>query len=80
MQRPRKLFKLDFRCQKYVKKGYMEVTKKIYLETLKSVLGRSIYYYSLSSDQHRHVTSGKKPLLLFLKIKKCLNSPRKKMC
>ena len=25
----------NFRCQKYVKKGYMEMTKKIYLETLK---------------------------------------------
>ena len=24
-----------FRCQKYVKKGYIEMTKKIYLETLK---------------------------------------------
>ena len=26
-------------CQKYVKKGYMEITTKIYLETLKSVPG-----------------------------------------
>ena len=37
MERPRKLFKVSFvifRC----KKGYMEMTKKIYLETLKSVL------------------------------------------
>ena len=34
-----------FRCQKYVKKGYIEMTKKIYLETLKSVLGRSILHY-----------------------------------
>ena len=34
-----------FRCQKYVKKGYMEMTKTIYLEPLKSVLGRSILYY-----------------------------------
>ena len=30
-----------FRCQKYVKKGYMEMTKTIYLETLKSVPGCS---------------------------------------
>ena len=30
-----------FRCQKYVKKGYMEMTKTIYLEPLKSVPGRS---------------------------------------
>ena len=30
-----------FRCQKYVKKGYMEMTKTIYLEPLKSVSGRS---------------------------------------
>ena len=28
-----------FRCQKYVKKGYMEMTKKIYLETLKKCPG-----------------------------------------
>ena len=35
----------NFRCQKYVKKGYMEMTKKIYLETLKGAPGRSIYHY-----------------------------------
>ena len=34
-----------FRCQKYVKKGYIEMTKKIYLEPLKSVLGCSILHY-----------------------------------
>ena len=28
-----------FRCQKYVKKGYIEMTKKIYLETLKKCAG-----------------------------------------
>ena len=28
-----------FRCQKYVKKGYMEMTKTIYLETLKKCPG-----------------------------------------
>ena len=28
-----------FRCQKYVKKGYIEMTKKIYLETLKKCPG-----------------------------------------
>ena len=33
-----------FRCQKYVKKGYMEITKTVYLETLKSVLGRSLLH------------------------------------
>ena len=37
-----------FRCQKYVKKGYMEMTKTIYLETLKSVPGCSIFHYYLS--------------------------------
>ena len=31
-----------FRCQKYVKKGYMEMTKKICLETLKKCPG-SVY-------------------------------------
>ena len=30
---------------KICKKGYMEKTKKFYLETLKSALGRSIYHY-----------------------------------
>ena len=35
----------NFRCQKYVKQGYMEMTKKIYLDTLKSALGRFIYHY-----------------------------------
>ena len=34
-----------FRCQKYIKKGYMEMTKAIYLETLKSVPGCSIFHY-----------------------------------
>ena len=49
MKQPSVLFRISsviFRCQKYVKKGYMEMTKKIYLETLKSVLGRSILHYS----------------------------------
>ena len=35
----------NFRCQKYVKKGTWKWQKKIYLETLKSALGRSIYHY-----------------------------------
>ena len=34
-----------FWCQKYVKKGYMEMTKTFYLETLKSVLGCSTLHY-----------------------------------
>ena len=34
-----------FRCQKYVKKGYIEMGKWIYLGPLKSVLGRSILHY-----------------------------------
>ena len=48
MERPSVLFRISsviFRCQKYVKKGYIEMTKKIYLETLKSVLGRSIFHW-----------------------------------
>ena len=44
-----------FRCQKICKKGHIEMTKKIYLET-KSVLGRSILYYCVLgktfSNQH----------------------------
>ena len=34
-----------FRSQKYVKKGYIEITKKIYLEPLKNVLGHSVSHY-----------------------------------
>ena len=34
-----------FRCQKYVKKGYIEMRKWIYFVPLKSVLGRSILHY-----------------------------------
>ena len=33
-----------FRCQKYVKKGYMEMRKRIYPVPLKSVLDRSIFH------------------------------------
>ena len=36
---------VNFRCKNYVKKGYMEMTKTIYLEPLKSVLGRSTLHY-----------------------------------
>ena len=52
MEPPSVLFRISsviFRCQKYVKKGYMEMTKKIYLETLKSVLGHCILHYLPSS-------------------------------
>ena len=35
-----------FRCQKYVKKGYMEMRKWIYLVPLISAPGRSILHYS----------------------------------
>ena len=31
-----------FRCQKYVKKGHIELTKKIYLETLKKCHGSDL--------------------------------------
>ena len=34
-----------FRCQKYVKKGYMEMGEQLYLEPLKSVPGRSVFHY-----------------------------------
>ena len=42
MERPSVLFRISsviFRCQKYVKKGYIEMTKKIYLEPLKKCPG-----------------------------------------
>ena len=35
----------NFWMSKICKKGYIEITKKIFLETLKSVLGRSIFHY-----------------------------------
>ena len=52
IERPRKLFEVSI-CNflvKNMKKGYIEMTKKIYLETLKNVLGRSISHY-WTSDQ-----------------------------
>ena len=39
-----------FRCQKYVKKGYMEMKNWIYLVPLKSVVGRSILHYFFSPE------------------------------
>ena len=36
---------MDFICQKYVKKGYMEMEEQLYFEPWKSVLGRSILHY-----------------------------------
>ena len=48
MEQPRKLFKVsicNFLGLKNVKKGHIEMTKKIYLETLKNVLGLSISHY-----------------------------------
>ena len=55
MDQPRKLFRVSsiILDVKNVKKGYMEMTKKIYLVTLKSVLGRSILHY-LSHMYYKH--------------------------
>ena len=36
-----------FRCQKYVKKGYMEMGEQLYLEPLKGAPGRSVFHYYL---------------------------------
>ena len=50
MEPPRKLFKgsiCNFQVSKICKKGHIEMTRKIYLEPLKSVLGRSISHYYL---------------------------------
>ena len=35
----------NFRCQKYVKKEYIEMTKKFTLRLLKSILGRSFSHH-----------------------------------
>ena len=34
-----------FRCQKYVKKGYMKMGEQLYLDPLKSAPGRSVFHY-----------------------------------
>ena len=57
MERPSVLFRISsviFGCQKYVEKGYIEMTKKNYLKTLKSALGRFILHYCLAI----HIESG----------------------
>ena len=57
MERPNALFRISsviFRFQKYEKEEYMEMTKKDYLETLKSGLGWSILHYYLLSQKQRH--------------------------
>ena len=49
MERPSVLFRISsviFRCQKYVKKGYIEMRKRIYLVPLKTAMGHSILHYS----------------------------------
>ena len=42
-----------FRCQKYVKKGYIEMTKKIYLETFEKCPG-SLHFTLLNFDIREH--------------------------
>ena len=51
------MLKVNFRRQNYVKKEYTEMTKAIYLEHLRSVLGRSIlhYWYYLSFLFHGQI-------------------------
>ena len=53
-----------FRYQKYVKKEHIEMTKKICLEPLKSVLGRSIsHYWSFLKEGHKRSNKFLKNLL-----------------
>ena len=40
---------------KICKKGYIEMTKKIYLETLKRVLGHSILHYLVGGEKRTGV-------------------------
>ena len=49
-----------FRCQKYVKKGYIKMRKRIYLVPLKSVLGCSILHYSHFSTKGEYFFCGQK--------------------
>ena len=44
-----------FRCQKYVKKGYIEMRKWIYLVPLKSVLGCSSLHYYLWMNEYSYM-------------------------
>ena len=37
-----------FRCQKYVKKGYMEMGEQPYLGPLKNAPGRFVFHYGYS--------------------------------
>ena len=57
MEQPRKVFKVSI-CNilglKNVKKGYIELIKKIYLETLKSVLGCSISHYCAQTTRNQN--------------------------
>ena len=62
-----------FRCQKYVKKGYMEMRKWIYLVPLGSVLGRSILHYFFSSFSS-HWRGGSRFVHLFQSQPFCLVS------
>ena len=55
MERPKKFLKIsicNFLGVKNMKKGYTEMTEKIYLETLKSVLGRSLSHYCSGQEIH----------------------------
>ena len=42
---PQKSQFIIFSVLKNIKKGYIEMTEKIYLETLRSVLGRYVFHY-----------------------------------
>ena len=46
-----------FRCQKYVKKGYMEMGEKLYLEPWKSVLG--LFYTTWVLDPRSSIVNSK---------------------
>ena len=48
---------LQFLGLENIKKGHMEMTEKIYLETLKSVLGQSTFHYYKQSAQLNNLKS-----------------------
>ena len=59
-----------FRCQKYVKKGYIEMTKKIYLEPLKGCAGL-LHFPLLGGTRLQEETKTPLLLLLFCKLYIC---------
>ena len=55
-------------CQKYVKKGYMEIREQLYLKPWKIALGRTILHYPFpkSTSKFEHFRKKDEPQRLFV--------------